>query len=194
MLPVVFQYVQIRQINTRLSLGHHWVLAPASVVPVTPQCNCGSSGRPVYSSYANNDFWIATGRPLGGNISQCGSSLVCPVVSQCTDRIWFRVFRSGHFPACNLLCIQMVWRKVLQLSWFYLNSNSEYSKTLMVPISKACVEWCRTAHTFEEQNWYPLQCSKLQVKLNLQRPVHLLLGVPQSCHFKLDWHECYSSA
>ena len=32
-LLVVFQRVPILQINTRLPLGHHWVLAPASVVP-----------------------------------------------------------------------------------------------------------------------------------------------------------------
>ena len=73
-LPVVFHYVQIRQINTRLSLGHHWVLASASVVPVAPQWTCGSSVIPVCSNYANDHFWIATGRPLGGSIRQYGSS------------------------------------------------------------------------------------------------------------------------
>ena len=51
--PVVFQCVPIIQINTGSPLGHHWVLASASVVPVAFQCTCGSSGLPVCSNYAN---------------------------------------------------------------------------------------------------------------------------------------------
>ena len=71
--PVVFQCVPIMQINIGSPLGHHWVLASASVVPVASQCTCGSSGLPVCSNYANS-HWIATGTPLGASISQCGSS------------------------------------------------------------------------------------------------------------------------
>ena len=41
--PVVFQCVPIMQINTGSPLGHHWVLASASVVPVASQCTCGST-------------------------------------------------------------------------------------------------------------------------------------------------------
>ena len=51
--PVVFQCVPIMLINTGSPLGHHWVLASASVVPVASQCTCGSSGLPVCSNYAN---------------------------------------------------------------------------------------------------------------------------------------------
>ena len=51
--PVVFQCVPIMQINTGSPLGHHWVLASASVVPVASHCTCGSSGLPVCSNYAN---------------------------------------------------------------------------------------------------------------------------------------------
>ena len=51
--PVVFQCVPIMQINTGSLLGHHWVQASASVVPVASQCTCGSSGLPVCSNYAN---------------------------------------------------------------------------------------------------------------------------------------------
>ena len=51
--PVVFQCVPIMQINTGSPLGHHRVLASASVVPVASQCTCGSSGLPVCSNYAN---------------------------------------------------------------------------------------------------------------------------------------------
>ena len=80
------------------------------------------------------------------------------------------VIRSGHFPACNPLCIQLEWRQLFELSWFYLNCNPKYrKKTTMVLISKACTEWWST-HTFEEQNEYPL-----------------LLGFSASCHFKLAW-------
>ena len=102
--PVLYQCVPIMQINTGSPLEYHWVLESASVVPVASQCTCGSSGLPVCSNYANQ-HWIATGTPLGASISQCGSSgipvclwlqwsssVVCPVVSQCTDRIWF----GGH--------------------------------------------------------------------------------------------------
>ena len=34
----------------------------------------------------------------------------------------------------------------------------------MVVISKTCTEWCLSTHTFEQQNWYPLQSCKLHVK------------------------------
>ena len=51
--PVVFQCVPIMQINTGSPLGHRWVQASASVVPVASQCTCGSSGLPVCSNYAN---------------------------------------------------------------------------------------------------------------------------------------------
>ena len=51
--PVVFQCVPIMQINTGSPLGHHWVQASASVVPVASQCTCGPSGLPVCSNYAN---------------------------------------------------------------------------------------------------------------------------------------------
>ena len=48
-VPVGFQCVPIMQINTGSPLGHHWVVASPSVVPVASQCNCGSSGLPVWS-------------------------------------------------------------------------------------------------------------------------------------------------
>ena len=87
-LPVVFYCVPVMQITTGLPLGHHWVLASASVVPVSSQCTCGSIGFPLCSTYANCHR-IATERALGDSISQCGSSVVCPVVSQCTESICF---------------------------------------------------------------------------------------------------------
>ena len=67
------------------------------------------------------------------------------------------VIRSGHFLACNPLCIQLVWRELFELSWFHLHCNPKYTKTIMVLISKACTEWCWSTHMFEEQNWYALE-------------------------------------
>ena len=111
--PVVFQCVPIMQINTGSPLGHHWVQASASVVPVASQCTCGSSGLPVCSNYANQ-HWIATGTPLGASISQCGSSgipvylwlqwsssAICPVVSSVLTESGLEVIGSGQFPACD---------------------------------------------------------------------------------------------
>ena len=99
--PVVFQCVPML-FNTGLTLGHHWVLASASVVPVISQCTCGSSDFPVCSNYATHELWITTGRPLGNTIGQCGSSVICPVVSQCTERAsGLGVIGSGHFAACS---------------------------------------------------------------------------------------------
>ena len=75
-------------------------LLVASVFPVCFQWS--SSGLLVVFQCVH---WIATGTPLGASIRQCGSSgipvyswlqwyssAVCPMASQCTDRIWF----GGH--------------------------------------------------------------------------------------------------
>ena len=80
-LPLVFQCVPIVQINTGSPLEHHWVLASASVVQVASQCTCGSSGLPVCSVQ-----WYPSVLTESG----------------------LEVIRSGHFPACDPLCIQLV--------------------------------------------------------------------------------------
>ena len=61
--PVVFQYVPSMQINTGSPLGHHWVLASDSVVPVAYQCTCGSSGLPVFQlcKLTLDRHWNTTG-------------------------------------------------------------------------------------------------------------------------------------
>ena len=129
-LPVAFQWSSSVFQLCKLTLDRHWVQASASVVPVASQCTCGSSGLPVCSNYANK-HWIATGIPLGASISHCGSSgtpvylwlqwsssAVCPVVSQCTDRIWF----GGHWvrplPSMRQLMYstamaRVVWAKLI---------------------------------------------------------------------------------
>ena len=118
-LPVVFQCVSIMQINTGSPLGHHWVLASASVVPVASQCTCGSSGLPVWSVQ-----WYP------GALTESG----------------LEVIRSGHFPACDPLSIQLVWWELFELNWFHLTCNPKYTTTIMVLISKACTERCWSTH------------------------------------------------
>ena len=134
--PVVFQCVPIMQINTGLPLEHHWVLASASVVPVASQCTCGSSGLPVWSAQ-----WYPSVLTESG----------------------LEVISSGHFPACDPLCIQLVWWELFELNWFHLTCHPKYTKTMMMLISKACTEWCWSTHMCQEQNWHPLKSSKLQV-------------------------------
>ena len=101
------------QINTGLPLEHHWVLASASVVPVASQCTCGSSGLPVWSVQ-----WYPRVLTESG----------------------LEVIRSGHFPAYDPLCIQLVWWELFELNWFHLTCNPKYTKTIVVFISKACTE------------------------------------------------------
>ena len=111
---VVFQCVPIMQINTGSPLQHHWVLASASVVTVVSQCTFGSSGLPV----------------------------VCPMVFQCTDRIWLGSHKVRPLPSMQPLMyttgmVRVVWAKLI-----HLTCNPKYTKTIMVLISKACKEWC----------------------------------------------------
>ena len=134
---MVFQCVPIMQINTGSSLEHHWVLASASVVPVASQCTCDSSSLPVWSVQWHPSVLTEYG---------------------------LEVIRSGHFPACDPLYIQLVWWELFELNWFHLTCNPKYIKTIMMLISKTCTEWCWSTHMCWEQNWYPLQSSKLHVK------------------------------
>ena len=135
--PVVFQCVPIMQINTGLPLGHHWVLASASVIPVASQCTCGSSCLPIMQINTESRLehhWVLA------------SASVFPVASQCTcgssglpvwSVQWYRsvltesgleVIRSGHFPACDPLCIQLAWWELFELNWFHLTCNPKYRK------------------------------------------------------------------
>ena len=119
MAPVVFHCVPIMLINTGAPLEHHWVLASASMVPVASQCTCGSSGLPVWSVQWYPSVLIESG---------------------------VEVIRSGHFPASNPLCKQLVLWKLFELNWFHLTCNPHYTQTIMMLISKACTEWCRSTH------------------------------------------------
>ena len=114
--------VPIMQINTGSPLEHHCVLASARVIPVVSQCTCGSSGLPVWSVQ-----WYPSVLTESG----------------------LEVIRSGHFPVCNPLCIQLVRWELFALSWFHLTCNPKYTKAIiMVLISKACTEWCWSTHVW----------------------------------------------
>ena len=144
-LQVVYQCVPLMQINIGLGLG-------ASI------SQSGSSGIPVY-------LWILSGWPLEDH---CGVSVVCPVVSQCTDRFWFGGHWVRSLPSMQALMYtsgmaRVVWAKLIS---FELQPQIQ-KKTIMVLLSKACTEWCWSNYTFDEQNWYPLQSSKLQVNAEL---------------------------
>ena len=149
---MVFHCVPIMQINTGSPLEHHWVLASANVVPVASQCTCVSSALSMWSVQ-----WYPSVRTQSG----------------------LEVIRSGHFPAWPL-CIQLVWWELFELNWFHLTCNPKYSKPIMVLISNACTEWCWSTHMCEEQTWYPLQSSKLQVKAEYT----VAKGVFTSCCWK----------
>ena len=101
--PVVFQCVPIMQINNGSPLGHHWVLPSASVVPVASQCACGSSGLPVWSIQ-----WYPS------------------VLTESA----LEVIRSGHIPACDPLCKQLVLWELFELHWYRLTCVPKYTKKL----------------------------------------------------------------
>ena len=69
--------------------------------------------------------------------------------------------RSVHTPACNPLCIQLIWWELFELSWFHLNYNPNYTELWWYPNQN--MQWVILKYTFEEQNWYTLQISKLKL-------------------------------
>ena len=152
------------QINPELPLGHHWVLASANVVPTACQCTCGSSGLLVCSNYVNYDLWIAAGKPLGDSFRQCGSSVVCPVVSKCNDRIWFGGHSVRPLPNMQPLMYttsiaRVVWVKLISFELqpqIHKNYNGAHTQSMH------CV--MLTNSPVLGAGWYPLQGSKLQVK------------------------------
>ena len=115
--PVVFQCVPIMQINTGLPLQNHWVLASASVVPVASQCTCGSSGLPVWSVQ-----WYPS------VVTESG----------------FEVIRSGHFPTCDPLCIQLVWRELFSTDFIWLatpNTQKNYDSAHIIGMHRVMLKY-----------------------------------------------------
>ena len=167
-------------------------LCKLTPVLVAPQCTCGSSGLPVCCNYANY-YWIATGRPLDDSISQCGSSVVSPVVSQCTDSIWFGSQQVRSLPSMQPLIYTTGMAKVVWFKWVLLNCNSKYTNIIMVLISKACNEWCGITHTFEELNRYALQSSNLQIEAELTEACPFAAWCPTISSFQTGIDACFSA-
>ena len=143
------------QINTGSPLGHHWVLASTSVVPVASRCTCVA---PVVFQWVPI-MQINTGSPLEHHWALASAS-VSPVASQCTCGssglpVWsvqwypsvltesgLEVIRSGHFPVCNPFMhttgmMRVLWAKLIS---FYFKPQI-HKKTIMMLISKACTAW-----------------------------------------------------
>ena len=103
-LPVAFQWSSSVFQLCKLTLDRHWDTTGCWHRPVWFQWHPSVLVAPVVFQCVPI-MQINTGTPLGASIRQCGSSgipvylwlqwsssVVCPVVSQCTDRIWF----GGH--------------------------------------------------------------------------------------------------
>ena len=154
------------QINTASPLEHHWVLASVSVAPVASQCTCGSSDLPVWSVQ-----WYPSVLTESG----------------------LEVIRSSHFPACNPLCIHLVWWELFELNWFHLTYNPKCTKTIMVltdtkGIHRAMLKYShvlRAEMVSIADQWTP---SKGWIYRDLSNCLlvsrHLVIS---------NWHGCYSA-
>ena len=129
-----------------------WKLDPS--VHWNPTGECGSIGIRVY-------FWLQW------------SSGVFQLCKLCKyhQPVCFHCSLSSGIP---VYWQHLVWRSARQATsqhatpYVYnwngesvFNCNINYTKTIMVLISKAWTEWCWSTHMFEEQNWYVLQSSKI---------------------------------
>ena len=81
---------------------------------------------------------------------QCSLSSGIPVYWQ--NLVWGSL--AQIIPSMQLLMYTTGMARVVYAKLMYLNYKPKYTKTVVF-ISKACTPWCRSAHTFEEQNWYP---------------------------------------
>ena len=103
----------------------------------------------------------------------------CP--SALTESVW----RSLGQVTSQYATLNWYDETCFELSWFHLNWNPRYTKNIMVFISNACTEWCWSTHTFEDQ-WYPLQSSKLQVKAEFTETCPLAAYCPVIFSFQTD--------
>ena len=129
-LPVAFQWSSSVFQLCKLTLDRHWDTTGCKHQPVWFQWHPSVLVAPVVFQCVPI-MQIKTGTPLGASISQCGSSgipvylwlqwsssAVCPVVSQCTDRIWFGGYRVRSHPSMRPLMYatamaRLVWTKLI---------------------------------------------------------------------------------
>ena len=150
-----------------------------------------SSGLPVCCNYASQHR-IATGTPLDASISQCGSSVVCPVVFQCTDSIWYRGHMVRSLPSMQPLVYTTCMKKVVcaKLISFELqpqihqNCNGAHIQGLHRVILKNLHVWraefvCIAEQHTSSKSWIYKDLSTCYLVSR-----HLVIS---------NWHGCYSA-
>ena len=130
-LPAVFQWWSSVLQLCKLTLDCHWDTTGCShqpvwfhwhpsvlVAPVDFQC---VPIMQINTGLPWEDHWVIT------------SASVVPVQSVSWHSNVLRasglVIRSGHFPACNPLCIQLVCGELFELRWFHLYCDPKYTQT-----------------------------------------------------------------
>ena len=129
-LPVAFQWSSSVFQLCKLTLDRHWNTTGCKHQPVRFQWHPSVLVAPVVFQCVPI-MQINTGTPLGASISQCGSSgmpvylwlqwsssAVGPVVSQCTDRIWFGGHWVRSLPSMRPLMyttdmVRVVWARLI---------------------------------------------------------------------------------
>ena len=158
-LPVAFQWPSSGLPVSSNYANWHWITTGTPLGASISQC--GSSGISVYFwlQWSSSVFELCT-LTLDRHWNTTGcyhqpvwfqwhpSVIVAPVVFQWSVQ-WYpsvliesslEVIRSGHFPACDPQCIQLVWWELFELNLFHLTWNPKCTKTIMVLISRACTE------------------------------------------------------
>ena len=148
----------------------------AGMAPVEPQCNCGSSGLPVFPF-----MHINTGLQLEDHWAISTASVV-PVQSvqwypSVLRASGLEVIRSGHFPAYSTLCIKLVRR---ELFWFHLYCNPKLPWCSYPRHAQNDVE----VQTFEEQNWNAVESYKLQVNAEFRETCPIAACYPVIVSFQ----------
>ena len=181
MLPLVFQWPSSGLLVCSNYASQHWIATGTPVGASISQC--GSSGIPVYLwlQWSSSVFQLCK-----LCISQCGSSVICQVVNQSTDKIWLGCPYVKSLSSSNPLWIQLVWRELFLSDFFWIatptiqNYYGVHIQSMLRVMLKYSLAW-RTELVSIAEQYTP---SKI---LNLHWPVDLLLVVLPSWHFKLAW-------
>ena len=79
--------------------------------------------------------------------------------------------------------VGVVWAKLI----------SKYTKTIMMLYQRHAQRNDEVLTRVKSRTGIHCRAVNSKQRLNIQRPVHLLIGVPPSCHFKLAWMLLYLS-
>ena len=114
-------------------------------------------------------------------VFQCGpiiqKSLALSLEDHCHQPVWFHcsmpcgtpvtasgleASRSGQFPACNSLYIQLVSPELFALSWFRLKCNPKYTKTILELITKHALSDVKELTRLK--GWAGVHCQAINYK------------------------------